>query len=195
MFKICHKEYKSRFVENHLRKLTSYGMIYMLCNTGKFWSQFCIEKSFAKQRIKLDEAMKKVLRRKHVLKVKCPSYSIILSRMIWRQHLKYVNNNTSLQTQLDRILKHYRELNSLTFIEWVGRFRRAMKLTNHKSQFKFWRLSYVLWKLIVSESSSQCKWQKTTFWNFLHKSSNFLQYKFLIKLWFKLIALNCSTIN
>ena len=182
MFKICYKGYKSRFVENHLRKLTSYGMIYMLCNTGKFWSQFCIEKSFAKQRINLDEAMKKVLRRKHVLKVKCPSYSIILSRMIWRQHLKYVNNNTSLQTQLDWILKHYSELkNSLTFIEWVGRFHRAMKLTNHKSQFKIWRLSYVLWKLIVSESSSQYKCQKTLLWNFLHKRSSFLQYNFIIK--------------
>ena len=194
MFKTCHKEYKSRIVENHLRKLTSYGKIYVMqyrkiLVSVLYWKELC------KTTHELSWGNEKVLRRKHVLKVKCPSYSIILSRMIWRQHLKYVNNNTSLQTQLDRILKDYRELNSLTFIEWVGRFRRAMKLTNHKSQFKFWRLSYVLWKLIVSESSSQCKWQKPTVWNFLHKSSNFLQYKFLIKLWFKLIALNCSTIN
>ena len=195
MFKIYYKKYKSRFVENHLRKLTSYGIIYMLCNTGKFWSQFCIEKSFAKQRINLDEAMKKVLRRKHVLKVKCPSYSIILSRMIWRQHLKYVNNNTSLQTQLDWILKHYKELSSLTFIEWVGRFHRAMKLTNHKSQFKIWRLNYVLWKLIISESFSQYKWQKTFVWNFFAQKAQFSPIRFLIKSWFKLIALNCSTIN
>ena len=195
MFQISHKEYKSRFVENHLRKLTSYGIIYMLCNTGKFWSQFCIEKSFAKQRINLEEAMKKVLRRKHVLKVKCPSYSIILSRMIWRQHLKYVNNNTSLQTQLGWILKHYSDVKSLTFIEWVGRFHRAMKLTNHKSQFEIWRLSYVLWKFIVSESTSQYKCKKLYFETFLNKRSSFLQYNFLIKLRFKLIALNCSTIN